>query len=388
MINDNIHILNYGDKEIILIGTAHVSKESATLVNDAIRFYVPDTVCVELDDDRLNSLKNPKDWKDTDLKEVLKNKKSNQLLATLMLSSYQQRMAKQLDSKVGEEMITAINVADELEIPLTTIDRNVNITFKRIWNSLSFKDKTDLLYYGFGSIFEDEEETLNEEDLKKMLEEDLLTASLNEIREQVPTIATILVDERDQFLANKIKNAKGDRVLAVVGGAHVPGIKEEIFKDQNMKEINSIPEKKSNLKIFNILFIALALVILILPFTNGLDAGLNALLKWTIFSGSGAAIATLVIGAHPLTALISFVTAPIAALHPLIAVGFIAAISEATIRKPTVKDIDNLSEDIKSFKGWRKNSFIRILALVLVANLGSVIGQLIGGTSIISNLFK
>lgn len=388
MDNKNIHILKINGKEIVLIGTAHVSKESAQLVEDTIREYNPDTICIELDDDRLNSLQNPTDWKNTDIKDVIKNKKSNQLLATLMLSSYQQRMANQLGTSVGQEMITAINLSEELGIPLNTIDRNVNVTFKRIWNSLNLKDKTDLLYYGLGSIFEDEELDLEEDDLKAMLEEDVLTASLNEIREHVPTIATILVDERDQFLANKIKNAPGNRVIAVVGGAHVPGIKDELNKEQNMQEINSIPQKKSSIKYINYFFMALILLVLILPFTKGLNEGLNALLRWSLFSGSGAAIATLIIGGHPLTALVSFITAPLAAIHPLIAVGFIAALCEASIRKPKVSDIDNLNEDIKSFKGWRKNRFIRVLALVFIANLGSVIGQLIGGTSIISRLLK
>ena len=388
MDNKNIHILEINNKEIVLIGTAHVSKESAQLVEETIREYQPDTICIELDDDRLNSLQNPTDWKNTDIKDVIKNKKSNQLLATLMLSSYQQRMANQLGTSVGQEMITAINLSEELGIPLNTIDRNVNVTFKRIWNSLNLKDKTDLLYYGLGSIFEDEELDLEEDDLKAMLEEDVLTASLNEIREHVPTIATILVDERDQFLANKIKNAPGNRVIAVVGGAHVPGIKDELNKEQNMQEINSIPQKKSSIKYINYFFMALILLVLILPFTKGLNEGLNALLRWSLFSGSGAAIATLIIGGHPLTALVSFITAPLAAIHPLIAVGFIAALCEASIRKPKVSDIDNLNEDIKSFKGWRKNRFIRVLALVFIANLGSVIGQFIGGTSIITRLLK
>ncbi len=388
MQNENIHIIQYGDKEIILVGTAHVSKQSATLVYEAINYYMPDTVCVELDKDRLYSLQNPTDWKSTDLKEIIKNKKSVQLLANLMLSSYQARMAKQLGTNVGEEMMMAINTSKELNIPITTVDRNVNITFKRIWNSLSFKDKMDLLYFGFSSIFEDEDVDLSEDDLSKMLEEDVLTASLNEIREQVPTIATILVDERDQFLANKIKNARGTKILAVVGGAHVPGIKDEIFKDQKMYEINSIPHKKSTVKYVNYVVMALLILLLTLPFLNGFNSGLSAIMKWSLFSGTGAAIATLIMGAHPLTALAAFVSAPLAAIHPLIAVGFIAAIVEATLRKPTVNDVDNMHEDIKHFKGWRKNRFIRTLALVLVANLGSVIGQLISGISIFSSFFK
>lgn len=387
MENENIHIVQYEHKKIILVGTAHVSEKSATLVKEAIDYYNPDTVCIELDQDRLKSLKNPGSWKDTDLKKIIKNKKTTQLLASLMLSSYQQRMAKQMGSQVGLEMIVAIEEAENKGIPLTTVDRNVNITFKRIWNSLSLKEKSDLLYFGLSSIFEDDEQ-LSEEDLHKMLEEDVLTAALNEIREQIPTIATILVDERDQFLANKIKNARGETILAVVGGAHVPGIKEELFKKQNMSEITSIPEKKSSLKWFNYVFMALILTLLILPFFNGFEEGLNALMKWSLFTGIGASVAALLLKAHPLTLLATFISAPVAAIHPLIAVGFVSALTEASLRPPTVEDVDNVSEDIKTFRGWTKNRFIRILALVIVANLGSFIGQISSGLSIFSNLLK
>lgn len=387
MENENIHIVEYNNKKIILVATAHVSEQSALLVEEAINHYEPDTICIELDKDRLKSIKNPGSWKDTDLKQIIKDKKTTQLLASLMLSSYQQRMAKQLGSQVGLEMITAINLAEEKGIPLATVDRNVSITFKRIWNSLSLKEKSDLLYFGLGSIFEEDAE-LEEDDLQKMLEEDVLTAALNEIRQEIPTIATILVDERDQYLANKIKNARGDVILAVVGGAHVPGIKQEIFKDQKMGEINSIPKKKSSLKWVNYAFMAVILAILILPFFKGFQDGLDALLKWSLYTGVGASITTLLMGAHPLTILATFISAPFAAIHPLLAVGFVAAITEASLRPPTVNDVDNVSEDIKTFKGWRRNRFIRILALVLVANLGSFIGQIISGGSIFSNLFK
>ncbi len=387
MNNENIHELVVNDKNIILVGTAHVSEVSANLVKEAINHYQPDTVCIELDDERLKTLKNPSNWEDKDIKSVIKNKQTFQLLASIILSSYQQRMAAQLNTQVGLEMVTAINLAEELNIPITTIDRDVKITFKRIWNSLSFKEKTELLGVGFSSVFENDEE-VSEDDLQALLEEDALGAALSEIRNQVPTIARILVDERDQYLANKIRNAKGDKILAVVGGAHIPGIKEELYKEQNMVEINSIPPKAPTGKYISWIMFALLAAILILPFFNGLNEGVIAIAKWSLFASSGAAIASLIIGAHPLSALAAFLSAPIAALHPILAVGFVAAFAEATLRKPTVKDVERISEDIQSFKGWRSNQFIRILALVLVANLGSVVGQIISGLSIVKNLIS
>ncbi len=388
MDNNNIHIIEYKDKQIILVGTAHVSNESADLVKQAIEFYEPDNICIELDSDRYSALENPEAWKQTDLLQVIKDNKAMQLLANTILSSYQRRMAEQMDSEVGLEMITAITLAKEKDIKLTMADRNVNITFKRIWRSLSLTDKVKLLTAFIGSIFNNEDdEEINEATIEKMLEEDILTASLSEIRKELPIIAKILVDERDQYLAHSIKNAKGNKILAVVGGAHVPGIKSEINNTQDIKAITFIPEKKPYTKIFGWLITIGFLTLFTLSFRQGLQEGIKTVALWSLWSGGLAALATTILNAHPLTVIATFLTAPLAALNPVIAVGFIAATVEANLRKPTVRDVDNINEDIKSFKGWRKNRFIKTLALVFIANLGSVLGQFISSLSIIRNLF-
>ena len=386
--NKNIHKINYKEKEIILVATAHVSKDSADLVAEAIDFFEPDNICIELDDDRLKALENPNKWKSTDLVKVIKDNKAMQLLANTILSSYQKRMAETMGSEVGLEMTTAIKKARENNISLTNADRNVNTTFKRIWRSLSLKDKFQLLMVVMSALVDDDdEEELSQETIDEMLKEDILTASLSEIRKELPTIAKILVDERDQYLAHSIKNASGDRVLAVVGGAHVPGIKKEIYNDIDIDEITFIPKKKPYTKIIGWLITLGFITLFLLSFRQGFDQGVKTVLTWSLYSGGLAALATAIVNAHPLTVLATFFTAPLAALNPVVAVGFIAAMVEASLRKPTVNDVENINEDIKSFKGWRKNRFIKALALVFIANLGSVLGQIISSTSIIRNLF-
>lgn len=388
MENPNIHQINYQDKEIILVATAHVSKDSAKLVSQAFDFFQPDNVCIEIDQDRFKALENPNAWKESDLIKIIKDKKAMQLLANTILSSYQKRMAEKLDSQLGLEMITAINLAKENNIPLTLADRNVNITFKRIWRSLKASDKINLLVAIIASIFDDSEEEISEEMIEKMLEEDVLTASLSEVRKQLPILTEILVDERDQYLAHSIKNAKGKKILAVVGGAHVIGIKKEINNQQDLNKITHIPPKKPHSKIFSWLITLGFLLMFVLAFKQGFGVGLQTIKTWTLWSGGLAALATILIGAHPLTSIATFFAAPLTALNPLIAVGFIAALVEANLRKPTVNDLDNINQDIKHFKGWRNNRFIKALALVFVANLGSVIGQIISTSSILSRLLK
>ena len=83
--NDNnmVHHLQGKNKEIILVGTAHVSKESVQLVNSVIEEQKPETVCVELCQSRYQSIKQKERWQDTDIVKVIKEKKSFLLLSNL-----------------------------------------------------------------------------------------------------------------------------------------------------------------------------------------------------------------------------------------------------------------------------------------------------------------
>ena len=91
---DNIKKVTYQDKDIYIIPTAHVSLISANEVKQAIESIKPDSVCIELDSDRYESFKNPNKWLNTDIFEVIKTNKAGFMMANLLLSSYQKRIAK------------------------------------------------------------------------------------------------------------------------------------------------------------------------------------------------------------------------------------------------------------------------------------------------------
>jgi len=101
--NKNVDRLRVGDKEIILVGTAHVSRESSELVTAVIEAEQPDTVCVELCESRYQAIQQKDRWKDMDIIKVIKEKKAFLLLSNLLLASFQKRIAEKLDVKPGEE---------------------------------------------------------------------------------------------------------------------------------------------------------------------------------------------------------------------------------------------------------------------------------------------
>jgi pheromone shutdown-related protein TraB len=382
---ENVSRLRYGDKEIILIATAHISLRSAALVKRVIEAERPDSVCVELDDDRLKNMRDPDSWKKTDIVKVIKAKKVGFLFANLILSSYQKKMAGKLGTKVGQEMIQGVESAKDVGAELVPADRKIQTTFLRIWRKLGVIEKIKLLS---GLLFSfDEDEDVTEDDLRELLHGDILEAAMGDIRKKYPKVGEILINERDRYLANKIKNAPGDKVVAVLGGAHVPGVRDEIFKEQDMDEISSTPPGSPVGKAVGWLVPILIIALIAYGFTRGADVGLHQLGTWLIWTSALAAGFTALSLGHPLTILTSLVVAPFTVLHPFLACGWFAGLVEAFIRKPTVADIEAVPEVILSVKGFFKNRFLRIILIVAMSNIGASIGTFVAGLDIIKSIF-
>jgi pheromone shutdown-related protein TraB len=384
---EHITRVKYNEKELILIATAHVSKASAELVKEVIDREQPDSICVELDEDRYNNMKNPKAWSETDLVQVIKDGKVGFMLANLVLSSYQKKLAKQLDTNVGQEMVQGIQSAEEMGANLVLADRNIQTTFMRIWREMNLKEKFDLLLNLFFALDDDEQSEITDEEISKMLEKDMLEAAMENMQEEFPKVGDILLHERDQYLANKIKNAPGEKVVAVLGGAHVAGVTEEIFKEQDMEEISNVPPAGKLGKMIG-WGIPVAIVLLIAwGFLQNIDTGIDMVSSWILWNGSLAALFTALMLGHPLSIITAFVVAPISSLNPMLACGWFAGLMEAHIRKPKVEDVSNISTDIFSIKGCFHNRFIRTLLIVIMANLGSSLGTIIAGMDIIKTIF-
>ena len=384
--NENIVKLNYKDKEIYLVKTAHVSKNSINDVKECIGEVKPDSICIELDEDRYKKISDPDKWSDTDIVKIIKEKKVGFLLVNLILASFQRRMAINMDSNSGGEMLEGIKQAKELNVPLVLADRPIKTTFSRIWNSLGLYEKSKLLVSIIGSIFDDEE--ISEEDLQALKEADALDAALNEVGKEFPNVKKILVDERDAYLSSKIKNAPGKKIVAIIGAAHAGGIERNLDKDIDINELNVVKKKKGISSIIKWLIPIAIISIIIYTLWSNRDAGLSQIKSWILWNGTLSALGTLLAFGHPLSILTAFVMAPITSLNPLLAAGWFAGIVEAMIRKPKVKDFENLGEDTNTLKGFWKNRVTRILLIVVFANVFSSIGTFISGLDIFTTFLK
>ncbi len=382
---DNVTELDYENKKIILIATAHVSKDSAALVKQIVEEEHPDSVCIELDEDRFQNIQNPNAWENTDIIKVIKAKKLGFLMANLVLASYQKRIAKNLNTNVGGEMIQGIESAKEIGATLVLADRKIQTTFLRIWRKLSLWEKGKLIMSLLFSF--DEDTNVSDEDLQELLKEDMLDSVMSEMRKEFPKIGDILISERDQYLAAKIKEAPGEKVVAILGGAHVPGVKNEIYRTQDIESISTIPPKSPLAKMAGWIIPAALVILMFYAFFINIETGLKQLSVWLLWTGVLASLFTALSLAHPLSILTSLIVAPFTTINPVLACGWFTGLVEASIKKPTVQDIQRIPEDIFSLKGFFKNRFLRIILVAFMANIGASIGTFIAGADIIRNLF-
>ena len=381
--SENIIKLNYQDKEIYLVKTAHVSKLSVQDVKECVEEVQPDTICIELDEERYSKIEDPEKWRNTDIVQVIKNKQVGFLMANLILSSFQKRIANSLGSQAGREMLTGVKLAKDNHVNLVLADRSIRTTFSRIWNSFSTFERIKILGGIIGTIFDEEE--ITEDDLSTLKETDTLTAAINDIGKEFPIVKRIMVDERDQYLAQKIKTAPGKKIVAIIGAAHSIGIQKYINEDFDLEELDRVEKRKSYTK-----YLIPAAIILLILFTviNNRDLGIQQVRSWVLWNGGLSALGVLLALGHPLSILTAFVMSPITSLNPLLASGWFAGLVEAMIRKPKVKDFEDLAEDTASSKGYWKNRVTRTLMVVIFANLFSSIGTLISGIDIVKKFIE
>ena len=298
--NENVIKTEYQDKEIWIVKTAHISRTSVQDVRETVAEVQPDAICIELDQNRYESLTSKDRWQNTDITTVIKEKKATLLLVNMILASFQRRMAKNLDTSSGGEMLAGIEEAKKANIPLINADRPINLTFRRIWNNLGLKEKTKLIYTIFSSLFDDDE--ISEEDLASLKEADALETALQDVGKEFPVVKRILIDERDAYLAQKIKTAPGKKIVAVVGAGHGQGIIRHMSEDVDLQQLEDTRKPKERPWLKWILPVAIVSMVAYTLYTNR-DVGIGQLRSWWLWNGCLSALGTVLAFGHPLSVL-------------------------------------------------------------------------------------
>jgi len=362
-------------RTVHLLGTAHVSAASVAEIREAAARLAPDTVAIELCPARYEGMKQGAKWKETDLFRVLKEKKTAFFLSQLLLQSFYRRIGRKLDITPGADMMAAAEAAESLGARVALVDRNVSVTLKRAWGALSFWGKCKVFGMLFSSLFG--EEDADEEAVEKLKERDNVAEAVEEMGKAFPAIKRVLIDERDAYLAEKIRTAPGRNILAVVGAGHVAGIERNIASPRDLAEYETLPPKTWTGRLLPWLLPAAAVGLIGWSFwSKGFSRGIDSVWLWCAVNAVCSALGGLAAFAHPLAILAGAAASPITSLNPAIAAGWVAGLVQLWARKPTVGDFERLPESLETLKGFWTNPVIRVLLVVVLVNLGSTLGTL------------
>jgi len=385
------HEINIGETKVTLLGTAHVSKTSADVVRDLLNSNHFDAVAIELCPSRHNALVNPDSLAKMDLFQVIKEKKTAMVMANLALGSYQQRLAEEIGIEPGAEMKAAINVASEKHLPVILIDRDIGITFKRVYSNVPFWRRFTIFGGLLGSLIS--REKVSAEDIEKLKEGDMLETAFSHVTPSERDIFTPLINERDQYMAARLQCETGDykHILAVVGAGHLRGMNEILQTppegaNDTVKRLDETPPPSKWPKMIPWIIIGLIMIGFAIGFSRNSDLGWELVLDWVLINGGLAAVGALLANAHPITVIGAFIAAPITSLNPTIGAGMVTALIETYFRKPKVEDFAALRKDTAHLKGWWGNRVSRVFLVFFFCTLGSALGTYIAGFRIFDKL--
>ncbi len=383
--SDNIAVIEAEGRIIYLVGTAHVSENSIAEVHRVIETVRPDVVCIELCEARYNALTSEHAWKNLDIFKVIREGKTLFLLANLAIGAYQRRIGSELGVQPGAELLAAAKAAEAVGARVVLVDRDINVTLKRTWANLGFLDKLGLLNAVGLSLVS--REKISAEDIEQLKQETHLSEMLNQFAEELPAVKEPLIDERDRYLMSGVEQAGGDKVVAVVGAAHVPGMRQVFGADVDRAELERLPPPSRIVKALKWLFPAIIVFALTWGIIDKQGASFEELLfAWVLPNSLMAALFTAIALGKPLSILVALVASPLTSLVPVLGAGMVVGLLEAWLRKPTVQDCENINTDVQSLAGVYRNPVTRVLLVAVMATVGSALGAWIGAGWILALL--
>jgi pheromone shutdown-related protein TraB len=384
----DVRRVEVGGREIVLVGTAHVSRESTELVAAVIERERPDAVCIELDAQRYESLAERRHWESLDLLELIRRQRLAALLANLVLASYQRRLGGALGVVPGAEMLEAARAAERLGIPVALCDRDVRVTLRRAWAATSFWRKAQLVAALATSLFERPE--LGEAELRRLRERDVMNELMRELGAALPELKRVLIDERDAWLAERIRTTAGRRIVAVVGAGHLEGMERALRAGRpvDLAAFEGIPPVSPVWRAVGWGIPALVVGSLAwIGVRMGPEVAGRHLGAYVVATGLPTSLGAAAALAHPITIAAAFLVAPLTVLSPVIGAGHVLALVEAWLRPPLVAELERATHDAGRLGAWWANRLLRCLLVFVFTTLGAMGGAYVGLYELLSGVF-
>lgn len=366
------------DREVTLVGVSHISEESQEEVKETIRSIEPDKVFLELDEERYESLRDEKGWEDLNLAEAIKQGKGGVLFFNLLLSIYQRKLGIETETKPGEEMLVGAREAENIGSEICLADRPIEETLSRLRTETSIITKFRILI----SLVASNDKEVSLDDLNQKGTVSLL---VEELEDSFPEISEILLKERNRYMAQKIMDSDFQKSVAVVGSAHLEGIKEILENNS----VGSVEKSRSpripwiRLVNYGIPLVILAVLTHTFLYVSP-QAGMRALGIWIGLNSILALIAAVIARSHPVTWGVATLGSPILSLYPGMAAGVVSGYVEAKINPPTVKELEEVVK-IRDYRELWSNQAGRVLLTLVLVNIASGVGAILAGVILVGS---
>ena len=373
-----------------VIGTAHISSSSVAAVKAQIESFQPDIVAVELCSSRHTALTSNRRLDKEGLLKVVKEGKAPLVMLQSLLAAEQRKMGLDEGEQPGAELLAAVKTAEEANLEVALIDRDIQTTLRRAWKRMKFFEKVKILWSLLG---DDEDEDAPE--VSQLLEDqDLLSSLMEELKTFSPGAGAVLIDERDAYLAGKIaalEQGSDLRILAVVGAGHLKGIEAHLSEstqpqEAELKELEVLPKRGRFAKAIPWILPVLVMGMVAYFASQGEAEDLLTLFTvWTATNAVFAAIGCIIARGHPLAILTAALASPITSLNPTLAAGWFAGYVQLKLREPTTEDLQNFlkMDDLGAF--W-SNRAGRVLLVTALTNLGSMAGAWVAAAGYLGGL--
>ena len=381
-----------GSIEILVIGTAHVSRQSVEDTRAAFEDLDPDAVCVELCRPRYDSMQDPDRWRKLDLSKLVKEKKLGLLASSLILSAFQKKVGMSTGIKPGEEMMVASQLAESNDKKLVLADREIRTTLSRAWSRVGFFSKLWLMSTLMTSLLVRED--VGEEEIERLKQDDVLTDLFTQLPRRYDRVKEVIIDERDSYLAESILQAaeelaqekpEGGRVLAIVGAGHLAGI-QRAMENGERSDLDVLDEPPPRQRLKNAFsWLSMSVGVLLISWYIGEDASWakikELVIFWAICRSLGAGIGALISMAHPLTSLVTIVMAPFSFFILGSRLWMYSALTELWFKKPRVEDFENIAQDTDTaagfFRSLYRNRVVHLFFIIFGVSLGLTVGNFV-----------
>jgi len=392
-----ISTIQWGESQITLLGTAHISAASEAKVRELISSGDYDAVAIELCPSRHSALMDPDSLARMDLFEVIRKGQASMVAASLALGAFQQRMADQIGIEPGAELKAAAELATAADRPLLLIDREIGTTLKRLVASIPWWRRMNLFMGLLLSLVSKEE--VSEAEIERLKEGDVLETAFAQFAEEESALFVPLIAERDRYMALRLQEeltqTPRKHLLAVVGAGHLAGITRELERSPppplercraELVELETLPPRRRWFRLLPWLITAAVIAGFAIGFSRQTELGWLLVRDWVVINGTLTAIGALLARAHPITIVTGFLASPLTSLNPTIGAGMVTAAVESYLRKPEVGDFSRLRQASSTLRGWWSNRVTRTLLVFIFSTIGSAAGTYIAGFRILDKL--